>query len=229
MKHFWIGVALIGMILGFAGCGCGDDDDDSGGGGESDDDVSDDDSGDDDADDDGDDDSADDDSSDDDADDDTAEDDDTSDDDDVWSDPDSGLMWENPPMIHSNHWEGAIDDCESLSLGGFDDWRLPSIDELRSLIRGCPATMPDGECGVTDSCTETSCSNDACDGCERYAGPGNDGLYMPDELQGVGSLYWSSTTISDWDTKAFGVNFEYGMVNGDDKMNGIPNVLCVRG
>ncbi|MCC6157244.1 MAG: formylglycine-generating enzyme family protein [Deltaproteobacteria bacterium] len=76
MKLFRIGVALIGMILGFAGCGCGDDDDDSGGGGESDDDVSDDDSGDDDSgDDDSDDDSADDDTTDDDADDDTGDDD----------------------------------------------------------------------------------------------------------------------------------------------------------
>ncbi len=31
-------------------------------------------------------------------------------------------------------WEDAISYCESLSLGGHEDWRLPNIKELYSLV-----------------------------------------------------------------------------------------------
>ncbi len=30
-------------------------------------------------------------------------------------------------------WETAISTCESLTLGGFTDWRLPNIKELKSI------------------------------------------------------------------------------------------------
>ena len=31
-------------------------------------------------------------------------------------------------------WEAAINYCEGLSLGGYDDWRLPNRNELQSLV-----------------------------------------------------------------------------------------------
>ena len=31
-------------------------------------------------------------------------------------------------------WEEAINYCESLSLGGYTDWRLPNINELKRII-----------------------------------------------------------------------------------------------
>lgn len=30
-------------------------------------------------------------------------------------------------------WEAAISNCEGLSLGGFTDWRLPNVKELKSI------------------------------------------------------------------------------------------------
>ena len=44
--------------------------------------------------------------------------------------------------------------CDQLFLAAFDDWRVPAIDELRSLVRGCSATVTDGACPVTANCVE---------------------------------------------------------------------------
>jgi hypothetical protein len=50
------------------------------------------------------------------------------------TDTGTGLMWQK---VASNRrdWDGAIEYCENLSLAGFSDWRLPSREELRSIVR----------------------------------------------------------------------------------------------
>lgn len=45
----------------------------------------------------------------------------------MWQDNDDGIV--NTQLS----WESSIKYCESLELAGFEDWRLPSINELRSL------------------------------------------------------------------------------------------------
>jgi len=44
------------------------------------------------------------------------------------------LMWQKQDDGTGRTWEQAISYCESLSLGGYADWRLPNIKELRSII-----------------------------------------------------------------------------------------------
>ena len=47
----------------------------------------------------------------------------------------TGLMWaEDANIWGSTNWNAAIDNCNGLSLGGHDDWRLPTVKELQSLI-----------------------------------------------------------------------------------------------
>jgi hypothetical protein len=46
----------------------------------------------------------------------------------------TGLMWEKAVSDRPLTWEESLRRCEDLELGGHDDWRLPSINELQSLV-----------------------------------------------------------------------------------------------
>ncbi|MFA7108447.1 MAG: DUF1566 domain-containing protein [Sphaerochaetaceae bacterium] len=45
----------------------------------------------------------------------------------------TGLLWAQDLSEASMSWESAGEYCESLTLGGYDDWRLPTLKELWSL------------------------------------------------------------------------------------------------
>ena len=119
------------------------------------------------------------------------------DDDDVgatWTDATSGLMWQNGDECCFD-WEEAVAYCEGLNWGGQNDWRLPTISELRSFIRGCAGTETGGSCGVTDDCLSWDDCLHNCYGCQDQGGPGPDGRYWPDGLYGDGTLSWSSSAV----------------------------------
>jgi hypothetical protein len=50
-------------------------------------------------------------------------------------DYDTNLMWQDDveSKTVTKDWQGAINYCKDLSLAGFDDWRLPKIEELESI------------------------------------------------------------------------------------------------
>ena len=45
----------------------------------------------------------------------------------------TGLMWQGN-YVTQKTWQQALAYCEGLNYGGFSDWRLPNINELKSLI-----------------------------------------------------------------------------------------------
>ena len=49
------------------------------------------------------------------------------------TDTTTGLMWQQSTQEDMD-WESVISYCESLTLGGYNDWRLPNINELKSLV-----------------------------------------------------------------------------------------------
>jgi len=163
--------------------------------------------------------------------DDDATDDDVSDDDaggDMWTDPSSGLTWQVTPTAGYRQWDNAKAYCDNLSFGGYSDWRLPTITELRSLIRGCDDTMTDGSCGVTDDCLASSCLNDSCKGCTQWNGPGRGGAYWPPELWGeVLDCYWSSSAVSGGGY-VWIVSFDFGSVRTFPLGNYVHSARCVR-
>ncbi len=44
------------------------------------------------------------------------------------------LVWQKQDEGATGAWETAIIVCELLSLGGYTDWRLPNVKELRSIV-----------------------------------------------------------------------------------------------
>lgn len=164
-------------------------------------------------------DSGDDDAADDDADDDAADDD---------ADAFADLIWQDPPAEEKMTWFEAIEYCKNASIDGQDEWRLPSISELRSLIRGCAATELGGSCGITDDCAHALCWNSTCSGCGFLEGPGVGGAYWPEGMSGEIDWYWSYSQIEGDDVRAWGVYFDVGDV-GAYYFGAHNNVRCVRG
>ncbi len=130
----------------------------------------------------------------------------------LWTDPTSGLVWQNPSTGDEMDWDEATQSCADSDLGGHTDWRLPTIGELRSLIRGCPPNESGGICSIEDGdCLALSCLDDSCSGCSYGDGPA-DGCYWPDELQGTCSWTWTSSAVEEvqddvdfWWSVVFGV------------------------
>jgi hypothetical protein len=50
------------------------------------------------------------------------------------SDSCTGLLWQKADDGNTRTWCNALDYCETLSLAGFNDWRLPNLRELQSII-----------------------------------------------------------------------------------------------
>ena len=118
----------------------------------------------------------------------------------------TGLRWQDNTDTEEKElsWQAAIEYCESLSLCGKDNWRLPNINELKSIIdytRGNPAIAPEF----------------------THVGFG----FLSRE-------YWSSTGLTSDENRAWSIGFIHGMTNtyskipisGDDTKN---FVRCVQG
>ncbi|MCP4599306.1 MAG: DUF1566 domain-containing protein [Proteobacteria bacterium] len=116
----------------------------------------------------------------------------------VWYDSTTGLYWQDSPNGAKFLQHDAINYCSNLSHGDYNDWRLPKIQELISLIRGCDTC----ECGVSDpDCLEPKCSEEPeCQSCSPLEGPGNDGCYWYFDLNGSCEESYRSIShsINEW-------------------------------
>ena len=66
-----------------------------------------------------------------------------------YTDPETLLTW-SAEAENAMDWDTAVAYCENLDEGGFSDWRLPTIDELRTVIQNCEKTQPGGVCALSD-------------------------------------------------------------------------------
>ncbi len=96
------------------------------------------------------------------------------------SDQVTHLMWQKQNDGTTQTWTSAISYCESLTLAGHADWRLPTIKELKSI-----ADM-------------------------TKINPAINTTYFPGTGTESSSYYWSSTTYADSPSFAWYVVFYYG-------------------
>ncbi|MBO4441511.1 DUF1566 domain-containing protein [bacterium] len=142
-------------------------------------------------------------------------------------DPSTGCIWSK--RYDSMKWRTAVHLCNSLNssnYGGYSSgWHLPTISELRTLIKNCPGTETGGSCEVSDSCLSDSCwSNDCYCSCKEN----NGGYYSKLGDNDYVNLWSSSTSISDGPDYVWLVAFEDGFMYSDYKNND-NDVRCVRG
>jgi len=140
-------------------------------------------------------------------------------------DPATGLEWTHPGV--SKQGDELLAYCGDLELGGHDDWRLPAIGELRTLVRGCAAMATGGECTVTDDCLDRqTCWHDACNGCAGNQGPGVNGCYWDAALGGGCAIHLSS---SDSGAQKWGISFNTAGLNDFNPHSTRYTTRCVRG
>jgi len=111
-----------------------------------------------------------------------------------------GLTWTKDGSLYFIHWSDALSACNAYSVGTLDDWRMPNIRELQSLLdyEQSNPMLPVGHPFIN--------------------------------IQMGGFYYWSSTTNAAWDTyhDVFAVAMDSGWARIWPKDSG-GYVLCVRG
>jgi len=126
------------------------------------------------------------------------------------------LMWQKNQKISTEVWVDAKKYCDNLNWGGYTDWRLPTIDELRFIIMGCAASETGGACGVGAACLMETCGGATCDGCPGSQGPAQ-GCYRIADLEGDCTLTWSSSVDPGSPLGAWYVNFSNARIRYDDQ------------
>jgi hypothetical protein len=110
-------------------------------------------------------------------------------------DRETGLVWEKSPSTATYSWGTASVICVELALGGRAGWRLPTIQELLSLLdRSVPfpgPTLPSGHPFTVQSSgywSATTFANDA--GSAWFVNVGNGFVGVSDKLQGILFRAW---------------------------------------
>ncbi len=134
----------------------------------------------------------------------------------IWSDRSSNTM----------NWSSAKQYCEDLTEGGYTDWRLPNIDELRTIIKNCSKTETGGQCKVSEKNGRLS-SNDCQSSCSYCEDRSNNGGYYSKFGDDDNVWLWSSSVLSDYSNFAWFVSFTSGGVSLNPK-SGNFYVRCVR-
>lgn len=120
-------------------------------------------------------------------------------------------------------------ELNSKQYGGHGGWRLPTIDELRSIVKNCPGTELGGECRVSEANSNLSYIRDYkrkyCHACEGNNPQEHSKLYFPSEYV---TTIISKSPVSDDRGFLWGVGFdEYGSLLAIQK-GYYTSVVCVR-
>ena len=137
-----------------------------------------------------------------------------------------GLEWSELSKEKMFHLD-AEEACSQLRAGGHEDWRLPTIDELRTLVQNHPGTVSDGKCRIFERVlfdSEDDCSeNDIVGRVKKYLDnscKGVDGKNF--SKLGDTDVLWSYTPVCEpLRANIWGLDFSNGGIsyyrgNGED-------------
>jgi hypothetical protein len=113
----------------------------------------------------------------------------------------TSLMWEQAPDNGGLFWAAAVSRCKQLKTGGHNDWRLPTLIELVSLIDYGAEQTPGAQVSLIDA------------------------KAFPNMTAG---LYWTATAAPGSSKFAWEVNFNNGVTNADSTAGANTAVVCVR-
>lgn len=121
------------------------------------------------------------------------------------TDLNTGLMWQRDPGDKMEYY-AAVDGADSFTLAGYDDWRVPTIKELYSLMdfRGLD---PSGEDGADTSSLVPFINDDYF---SMEYGDSSQGERVIDSQWVTSSIYES--TVMGGQECFFGVNFADGRI-----------------
>ena len=148
-------------------------------------------------------------------------------------------LWWSSKSADTMAWLSALNYCEDLNVCGHSDWKLPTIDELKTLLKW----RRDSQCKVSDT-NDCLYSTDSygcwtCSSCchDCTLGGGRECNYTPSSYYydgrysklGDSGWFWSSSVPTEYTTLAWAVNFNAAQVYTKSKSNKTEvYVRCVR-
>lgn len=94
-------------------------------------------------------------------------------------------------------WEDAKKYCADLSLGGYSDWRLPTIKELEKIVSDCSGINVKLSDTQWSEITDKNIANISYQSCYKSRGF-------------ISNDYWSSSSFANYDNYAWGITFSSG-------------------
>lgn len=139
----------------------------------------------------------------------------------------SSLVWQKNSPKKKMNYDDAMGYCKKLRSAAYDDWRLPSISELKTLVVGCQSGT--NACGISDDCLSAKrCYSGSCY-CKETSGLGEKGYYWQGGLWGGGGdWFWSSSMASGQAGYVWGIDFSRGALITHHTGSSY-YVRCVRG
>jgi hypothetical protein len=128
----------------------------------------------------------------------------------TFTDPVTGLMWQDEKYpVEKKNWNYAVAYCEDIDYAGFYDWRLPSYNELFSIVdyRKHEPAIKKGLKNMPSN---------------KFRPSGIGGLSKENKT------YWSSSSDITLAKNAWFVNFDYGFTGTSDKQKAEYYIRCVR-
>lgn len=114
----------------------------------------------------------------------------------------TGLIWQQDPGEKMD-WETAVEGLDSFELAGFDDWRIPTIKELYSLVDFS------GETGTSSDTSIPYIDTDYF--VFTYGDEAGEPRFIDSQI--LTSTIYDSTTLGG-NTTVFGYNFADGRIKG---------------